>query len=81
MPMVGSEHREAHLLIHRLCQRFGCGESQASIMAHLIHEQEPKSIEDFMAETRLSRTSVSTALNALEARYVVIKEKRGRVGY
>ena len=79
--MAGNDHREAHLLIQRLCQRFGCGETAAAIQANLIHEQEPKSIEDLMEATHLSRTSVSTALSSLESRYLVIKEKRGRVGY
>ena len=79
--MVAGNDREDSLLIQRLCQRFGCTETMAAIMAHLILEQQPKSIDDLVAAIHLSRTSVSTALSALETRNVVLKEKRGRVGY
>jgi DNA-binding transcriptional regulator GbsR (MarR family) len=79
--MIGSDQREAFLLIRRLSKRFGFSDAMSTLMAHLMLRQEPMTIEDLVAETRLGRTSVSTTLGALESRFLVIKEKRGRIGY
>ncbi|MEM3267447.1 MAG: hypothetical protein QXR69_02030 [Conexivisphaerales archaeon] len=79
--MSTSKEKEVYLLIKRLCLRFGCTDAQGTILAYLIYNQQPKSIEDLVKATGLSRTSVSTALGPLESRYLVIKEKRGRIGY
>jgi DNA-binding transcriptional regulator GbsR (MarR family) len=79
--MSGTGKQGAILHVQRLCKRFGFSDSMSKLMAHLMLEQRPMSIEDLMAETGVSRTSVSTALSALESRFLVTKEKKRRVGY
>jgi len=79
--MSSTGKQGALLHLQRLFKRFGFNDSMSKLMAHLILEQRPMSIEDLMAETGLSRTSVSTALSALESRFLVTKEKKRRVGY
>ncbi|MEM0158730.1 MAG: BlaI/MecI/CopY family transcriptional regulator [Thermoplasmataceae archaeon] len=78
---MADEEKEAVILIHRLAKRFGFNDATSTVIAHLMVTQDPLSIDDLSAITRLSRTSVSTALSLLESRFMVVKEKRGRVGY
>ncbi|MDG6933803.1 MAG: BlaI/MecI/CopY family transcriptional regulator [Nitrososphaerota archaeon] len=79
--MSGDDQRNMLLVIQRLCKRFGFNDSMSVLMAHLMLQQRPMSIEDLMSATHLSRTSVSTTLGTLESKNLVIKEKKGRVGY
>ncbi len=84
MNMIKSEDRdtkEAITIMKRLCGRFGFDESSTRVIPFMMLNQEPMSIEEIAETTRLSRTSVSTVLNRLESRYLVTKEKVGRVGY
>ncbi len=73
--------KDAIAIIRRLCRRFGFDESSSRVIPYMMLNQGPMDIEEIAKITSLSRTSVSTVLNRLESRYLISKEKVGRIGY